>query len=226
MSQKHSFTRSNLAKTQELIMNFIQKYLSENGYPPSVRDICEGTGIKSTSTVHSHLKRLTESGLLTYESGRRRALSIVQDDLDNVEETNEVETNNNVNSLPLVGTVAAGTPLLAVENIEETLAFPESLIRAKGDQFVLRVRGDSMEEAAILDGDYVIIQKQNQCRQGDIVVALIDDEATVKTFKLVNGKPFLKPENPKYNLIPYDERNSMILGKVIGVFRNNILIFN
>ena len=217
--RKNHFTRSNISDTQESILSYIQSFLEINGYPPSVREICEGTGVRSTSTVHAHLRKLNESGRLNYDAGRRRAISI------NSEAGNPSPVTNDdrkVINIPLVGTVAAGVPLLAQENIETTLPFPADFIRGSSDVFVLKVRGDSMVDAAILDGDYVIVRKQQSAHPEDIVVALFDDEATVKTFKLIEGLPYLKPENPKYDLIPFNNENNHIIGKVVGVFRNSM----
>jgi repressor LexA len=215
---KNRFTRANVNGTLDSIYEYIHTFMMENGYPPSVRDICQGTGIKSTSTVHAHLKRLQETGKLDYASGRRRAIS-----LNDHEYSRDPEIlHSNVINLPLIGTVTAGAPILAQENIECTFPFPSDLIRGSEDVFMLKVRGDSMEDAAILDGDYVIVRRQNAAQPGDIVVALIYDEATVKTFKIIKGLPYLKPENPKYDLIPFYDENNAILGKVIGLFRGSV----
>jgi repressor LexA len=217
-SAKTEFTKATIDTTLNKIYDYIIEFIDNEGYPPSVRDICKGTGIRSTSTVHSHLKRLQESGKLDYTAGRRRAISI-NDDLGKHHEAFE---DISIIHLPLVGLITAGAPILAQENIERTLPFPSDFFKNKGDVFVLQVRGDSMEEAAILDGDYVIIQKQSTARLGDYIVALIEDEATVKTLVKIDGKPYLKPENPKYDPIPFYSENCQILGKVIGVFRGNI----
>ncbi|MDD4327283.1 MAG: transcriptional repressor LexA [Eubacteriales bacterium] len=217
-SRINRFTRSNIGTTQEAILEFIHEFIEANGYPPAVREICEGTGIRSTSTVHSHLKKLTESGKLNYDSGRRRAISINADDYPQQNE----RRNDNVINIPLLGSVAAGIPILAQQNIETTLPFPSEFIRGSEGLFMLKVRGDSMIEAAILDGDHVIVRKQNSALPGDIVVALIDDEATVKTFKIIDGLPYLKPENPSYNLIPFYKENCSVIGKVVGVFRASV----
>ncbi len=217
-SSKAEFTRATIDNTLNKIYNYIIEFIDKEGYPPSVRDICQGTGIRSTSTVHSHLKRLQDSGKLDYTAGRRRAISIN----DTASKHQEPFVDISVMQLPLVGLITAGAPILAQENIERTLPFPSDFFSNKGDVFVLQVRGDSMEDAAILDGDYVIIQKQNTARLGDYIVALIEDEATVKTFVKMNGKPYLKPENPKYSPIPFYNENCQILGKVIGVFRASI----
>ena len=215
---KMEFTRATIDNTLDKIYNYIIEFIGKEGYPPSVRDICQGTGIRSTSTVHSHLKRLQDSGKLDYTAGRRRAIS-----LNGIAPKDTVPwVDLSIMQLPLVGVITAGAPILAHENIERTLPFPSDFFKNKGEVFVLQVRGDSMEDAAILDGDYVIIQKQNTARFGDYIVALIDDEATVKTFAKIDGKPFLKPENPKYSPIPFWGENCQILGKVIGVFRSSI----
>ncbi len=201
------FTRSNLEETVELVYQFVVTYIDTNGYPPSVRDICKGVGIQSTSTIHGHLRRLHESGRIEYASGKRRAITIPS------------RQSSPVVSMPVVGTVAAGVPLLADQNIERFLPFPAELVGTSDDHFALQVRGDSMVLAAILDGDYVLVRRQQAADHGDTVVALIDDEATVKTLVRQRGKVFLQPENPAYHPIPFDSENCRILGKVVGVFR-------
>ena len=215
---KTEFTRATIDNTLTKIYDYIIEFIGKEGYPPSVRDICQGTGIRSTSTVHSHLKRLQDSGKLDYTAGRRRAISINEAAPKQTESYSDLS----IMQLPLVGVITAGAPILAQENIERTLPFPSDFFSNKGDVFVLKVRGDSMENAAILDGDYVIIQKQNTARFGDYIVALIEDEATVKTFVKIDGKPFLRPENPRYSPIPFYNENCQILGKVVGVFRSSI----
>jgi len=201
------FTRSNLEETVEMVYRFIAEYLDANGYPPSVRDICQGVGIHSTSTIHGHLKRLHESGKIEYTAGKRRAITIPS------RQTPQVV------NMPVVGTVAAGIPLLADQNIERILPFPAEFVGKAEDHFALRVRGDSMILAAILDGDYVLVRRQQSAENGDTVVALIDDEATVKTLVRKSGRIYLKPENPAYHPIPFGGDNCRILGKVVGVFR-------
>lgn len=215
---KTEFTRATIDTTLDKIYNYIIEFLGNEGYPPSVRDICQGTGIRSTSTVHSHLKRLQDSGKLDYTAGRRRAISLT----DSIPKHSEPMVDLSIMQLPLVGLITAGAPILAQENIERTLPFPSDFFSNKGEVFVLQVRGDSMENAAILDGDYVIIQKQNTARIGEYVVALIEDEATVKTLAKIDGKPYLKAENPKYDPIPFFKENCQILGKVVGVFRSSV----
>ena len=216
---KREFTRATIDNTLNKIYDYIIEFLGKEGYPPSVRDICQGTGIRSTSTVHSHLKRLQSSGKLDYTAGRRRAISLNDTAMKNQE---TLLFDHSIMQIPLVGVITAGAPILAHENIERTLPFSSDFFKNKGEVFVLQVRGDSMENAAILDGDYVIIQKQNTARLGEYVVALIEDEATVKTLVKIDGKPYLKPENEKYNPIPFYNENCHILGKVIGVFRTSI----
>ena len=203
----YRFTRSNVDDTVNQIYDFIVDYIRREGYPPAVRDICVGVGIRSTSTIHGHLKRLQQAGRIDYSAGKRRAITIPGFESDRV-----------VN-LPLVGTVTAGVPILASQNIERTLPFSADFFDDNGNVFALRVRGDSMIGAAILDGDYVIVKKQQAASMGDIVVALIEDEATVKTLANQNGQVILRPENPSYQPIPFDKSECQILGKVCGVFR-------
>lgn len=206
----YRFTRANVENTVNMIYDFIVDYIQREGYPPAVRDICNGVGIKSTSTIHGHLKRLQESGRIAYTSGKRRAITVPE-----IEE-------NRVISLPVIGQVTAGVPILAQENIERTLPLPAEYFSDDGDVFALKIRGDSMIGAAILDGDYVIVRKQSTAIPGDIIVALIGDEATVKTLANENGKMFLQPENPAYEPIPFDHADCQVLGKVCGVFRTGI----
>lgn len=203
----YKFTRANVDDTVNKVYDYIVVYLHANGFPPAVRDICTGVGIKSTSTIHSHLKRLQQSGRIEYSSGKRRAITIPQ-----IEDGRAVH-------LPVVGQVTAGVPILAHENIERTLPFPAEFFSDDGDVFALQVRGDSMVNAAILNGDYVIVRKQSSASLGDIIVALIGDEATVKTLANRDGRIFLQPENDAYSPIPFDQPDCQVLGKVCGVFR-------
>ncbi len=203
----YRFTRANVDETVEMVYQFIVSSLRDKGYAPSVREICAGVGIRSTSTIHGHLKRLQEAGRIEYTAGKRRAITIPE-----FMEDKPVY-------LPLVGQVTAGVPIFAEENIERSLPFPADYFSQGADVFALRVRGDSMVDAAILDQDYVIVKKQNNARPGDIIVARIGDEATVKRLANVGGKMILKPENPAYEPIPFDTADCQILGKVCGVFR-------
>jgi repressor LexA len=203
----YRFTRSNVDDTVNQIYSFIVQYIRKEGYPPAVRDICAGVGIRSTSTIHGHLKRLQQSGRIEYSSGKRRAITIPEMD------------SSKIIQMPVLGQVTAGVPILAQQNIAYTLPFPADFFSADGDVFALKVRGDSMIGAAILDGDFVIVKRQNAANAGDIIVALIEDEATVKTLANIDGRVVLKAENPAYSPIPFDRSDCQVLGKVCGVFR-------
>lgn len=209
------FTRSNLDKTSDTIFDFIVSYVDENGYAPSVRDICDGVGVKSTSTVHAHLKRLESQGRLSYEAGKRRALRLNDAFL-------ESDDKDDVKYIPLIGTVTAGVPILAEEQVERMVPFSADLFPRGEDIFMLKVRGDSMIDAAILHGDYVVVRQQRQADYGEIIVALLGEEATVKRLIKHQGKPFLQPENEAYDLIPFYGDDCQILGRVLGVFRTDI----
>jgi len=209
LEQKNRFTRSNLDQTVELIYDYIVFHIRKEGYPPSVREICSGVGIKSTSTIHSHLKRLQDMGRIEYTPGKRRAI-IVPD----------LQQENTIN-LPVLGTITAGIPILAEENIERTLPFSSDLF-SSGEHFVLKVRGDSMVNAHILHGDYVIVKRQNAAALGQIIVARIGDEATVKTLSAQDGRMYLRPENPAFSPIPFDHEDCQILGIVTGLFRSGM----
>ncbi|ADL42358.1 transcriptional repressor, LexA family [Caldicellulosiruptor obsidiansis OB47] len=199
--------KKQLTKKQEEILEFIKKRIKEKGYPPAVREICEATGLKSTSTVHGHLTRLEKKGYIRRDPSKPRAIEIVDD---------EFYVHRNVVQLPLVGKVTAGEPILAVENIEETMTLPYDLVGTE-DAFLLRVRGDSMIEAGIYDNDIIIVRRQNVAENGDIVVALIDDEATVKRFYKEHDHIRLQPENKAME--PIIVKDVKILGKVIGLIR-------
>ncbi|ADQ04832.1 transcriptional repressor, LexA family [Caldicellulosiruptor owensensis OL] len=199
--------KKQLTKKQEEILEFIKKRIKEKGYPPAVREICEATGLKSTSTVHGHLTRLEKKGYIRRDPSKPRAIEIVDD---------EFYVHRNVVQLPLVGKVTAGEPILAVENIEETMTLPYDLVGTE-DAFLLRVRGDSMIEAGIFDNDIIIVRRQNIAENGDIVVALIDDEATVKRFYKEHDHIRLQPENKAME--PIIVKDVKILGKVIGLIR-------
>jgi repressor LexA len=203
----YRFTRSNVDDTINQIYDYIVSYIKSEGYPPAVRDICAGVGIRSTSTIHGHLKRLQLAGRIEYSSGKRRAITIP-----------EIE-HERVVHLPVIGSVAAGVPIMAAQNIERVLPFPADFFSDDGDVFALKVRGSSMIGAAILDGDYVIVRRQSSANLGDIIVALVEDEATVKTFANIDGKIVLRAENPAFSPIPFDHENCQVLGKVCGVFR-------
>jgi len=201
-----------LTGRQQEIWDFLVDYVDTHGYPPTVREIGEAVGLASPSTVHAHLANLERAGLLKRDPTKPRALELVG------RERHEAPTET-LAKLPLVGQVAAGGPLLAEENVEDHLAVPESL---RGD-FLLRVKGDSMINAGILDGDLVVVQRAQEARNGEIVVALAGDdesadEATVKRFFRESGRVRLQPENDA--LEPIYAKHVQILGRVTGVFRS------
>lgn len=194
--------------TQERILAYIQSEIKARGYAPSVREIGEAVGLKSTSTVHGHLTRLEKKGLLHRDAMKPRAMGLP--------EVSAPDDPVDVLRVPVVGRVAAGIPILAEENIEETLPLPAELA-GDGEHFVLRVRGDSMIEAGILTDDYIVVRRQPDARNGDIVVALVEDEATVKRFYKENGHFRLQPENSAMSPIIVNE--VVILGKVVSLLR-------
>jgi repressor LexA len=197
-----------LSEKQKKILDFLKQEIRAKGYPPSVREICDAVGLKSTSTVHGYLERLEKKGLIRRDPTKPRAIEI----LDDMTYLSKKEVVN----VPIVGRVTAGQPILAVENIEDTFPIPTEYLH-NSDVFMLSVRGESMIEAGILDGDFVIVQKQSTADNGDKVVALIEDEATVKTFYKEQSYIRLQPENP--HMDPIIVRDVIILGKVIGVIR-------
>jgi len=205
-----------LTGRQQEIWKFLTDYVDEHGYPPTVREIGEAVGLASPSTVHAHLANLERAGLIKRDPTKPRALELRRDPKP---ETARAE---DVHRLPLLGEIAAGGPLLAEQNVEEYLAVPEPLARG-GEEFLLRVKGDSMINAGILEGDLVVVRRQQDAKDGDIVVALAGadetaDEATVKRFFRENGRIRLQPENDA--LEPIYTEYVQILGKVTGVFRS------
>ena len=196
------------AKQRE-ILEFIKNQILNKGYPPSVRDICEAVHLKSTSSVHAHLNTLEKNGYIHRDPAKPRAIEIVDDNFN--------MTRREVVNVPIIGTVAAGQPLLAVENIENYFPIPAEYLPNK-NLFMLKVHGESMINAGILNGDIVLVQQQNGAANGDMVVALVDDSATVKTFYKEDGYYRLQPENDSMDpIIVHGEVK--ILGKVIGVLR-------
>ena len=191
-----------LSSMQQKIYEYIASCIRNQGYPPSVREIGEAVGLKSPSTVHFHLKRLEEAGVIEKGAGKGRAITL----------TEPLEPENRV---PIVGNVAAGSPILAEECIEDYLTFDTG--GRSGEYFALRVRGESMLNAGILPGDLVVVRRQQTANNGEIVVALIEDEATVKRFSRRNGHIWLLPENEAYS--PIDGTYAQILGKVAAVVR-------
>jgi repressor LexA len=208
-----------LSKRQREIFDFVVAYADKHGYPPTVREIGEAVGLASPSTVHAHLANLERAGFLKRDPTKPRALEVVGRERPTAVGASSAA--REAARLPLVGEIAAGGPLLAEENIEDYLAVPEPL-SAGDEDFLLRVKGDSMIEAGILEGDYVVVHRQQTARDGDIVVALAGDdeaadEATVKRFFRENGRVRLQPENSA--LDPLYPNHVHILGKVTGVFR-------
>ena len=197
----------NLTKRQREIFDFIKRYSAQHGYPPTVRDIGKAIGLTSSSTVHAHLANLEKLGLLRRDPTKPRALELLGEAARKVV---------GPAGLPLVGRVAAGAPILAEENVEEYVELPPI---AGGDEgeYILRVRGDSMVDAGILDGDFVVVQRQDTATNGEIVVALVGEEATVKRYFREDDHIRLQPENSEME--PIRTREAVVLGRVVGVFR-------
>ena len=200
-----------LTKKQQEIYDYILSFTGEHGYPPSVREICAAVGLKSPSTVHFHMKGLEEAGVIVKAEGKTRAISLPGVTHTPVAE----ETDPHANRVPVVGNVAAGSPILAQECIEDYLTFDTQGL--SGEHFALKVRGESMLNAGILPGDLVVVHRQQEVRNGEIVVALFEDEATVKTYQRRDGQVWLLPENPEYD--PIDGTRAEIIGKVVAVVR-------
>ena len=197
----------NLTKRQQEIFDFVKRYGSEHGYPPTVRDIGKAIGLTSSSTVHAHLANLEKLGVLRRDPTKPRAIEVL------VDKAKQVVAPG---GLPLVGQVAAGQPVLAEENIEEYVTIPP-MAGGEDGEFVLRVKGDSMKDAGILEGDHVIVRRQDSASDGEIVVALVGEEATVKRFFREADHVRLQPENDA--LEPIRTRDVQVLGRVVGVCR-------
>ena len=197
-----------LSSKQAEIYQFILQYTRDHGYPPSVREIGEAVGLKSPSTVHFHMKKLEAGGYILKADGKTRAITLPR-------EAVAEELDSRENQVPVLGSVAAGSPILAEECIEEYLTFDTGGL--SGEHFALRVRGESMLYAGILPDDLVIVHRQETFREGDIVVALFEDEATVKTLHREKGHLWLMPENPDYD--PIDGEGAALLGRVVAVLR-------
>lgn len=211
-------------KTIERVYTYICNYIEKNQISPSVRDICSGVGLKSTSSVHTYLKQLDSLGRIEYRPGLRRAIVIKQVSADTEQEGSlpaSVSEISDYRRIPVVGKITAGIPILAYENYSDSFLVGKSII-GDSDAFMLKVSGNSMINAHILDGDLIIVRKQNYCDEGDIIAALIDDEATVKRFGKKNGIPYLFPENDAYSPIPFNKEGCRILGKVVGLHRYSI----
>jgi repressor LexA len=197
----------NLTKRQQEIFDYVKQYVSDHGYPPTVRDIGKAIGLTSSSTVHAHLANLEKLGLLRRDPTKPRAIEVLKD------KARQVVTPP---GLPVVGQVAAGQPVLADENIEEYVPVP-GIAGGDDGEFVLRVKGDSMKDAGILEGDFVIVRRQETADDGDIVVALVGDEATVKRFFREDDHVRLQPENE--TMEPIRTREAQVLGRVVGLCR-------
>lgn len=208
-----------LNRREKAILKFIEKQVKLNGYPPSVREIGKAVGLKSTATVHGYIASLEKKGFVKKESQKGRTLKLLKGGLEedpNQETFKEAYTSKEMVDVPVIGKITAGAPILAVENVTDTFPIPIDFV-GNSESFMLTVRGTSMIEAGILDGDYILVKKQNVANNGEIVVALIEDEATVKTFYKEDGHIRLQPENSTMD--PIIVPNCEILGKVKGVFR-------
>ncbi len=197
-----------ISTKQKEILEYIKEEILKRGYPPAVREICEAVNLKSTSSVHSHLETLEKNGYIRRDPTKPRAIEIMDESFQSVR--------TEMASIPIVGTVAAGQPILAQENIEGYFPIPVDMV-PNAETFVLRVKGDSMINVGIYNGDNIFVEKCNTARNGDTVVALVDDSATVKTYYKENGHYRLQPENDSMEPIIVDHVD--ILGKVFGVFR-------
>ena len=201
-----------LTTRQQQVLNFVKDWTETHGYPPSVREIAAALGLRSVSTVHKHLKALETKGFLRRLYNKPRAIEVLADS----PTVNPPSSDQSVVPVPILGRVAAGLPLLAEENREGTFPLPATFL-AKGPLFLLQVRGDSMVEASILDGDYVLVRQQPIVENGEIAVVLLENEATVKTFYWTENQITLRPANPLYE--PIIVTTAKVLGKVIGVLR-------
>ena len=193
---------------QQEILDYIKNEILNRGFPPAVREICEAVHLKSTSSVHAHLETLEKNGYIRRDPTKPRAIEICDDSFQLVR--------NEMTSIPIIGTVAAGQPILAAENIEGYFPVPVDMV-PNAETFILKVKGDSMINAGIFSGDQIFVERTNVARNGDMVVALVDDSATVKTFYKEQGHVRLQPENDTMDPIIVDDCD--ILGKVFGVFR-------
>lgn len=197
-----------ISKKQSEILAFIKERILEKGYPPAVREICEAVGLKSTSSVHAHLETLEKNGYIRRDPTKPRAIEICDDSFQMIRQE--------MTSVPIVGTVAAGQPILAEQNIQGYFPIPVDMA-PNAESFVLKVKGDSMINVGIFSGDHIFVERTNVARNGDTVVALVDDSATVKTFYKEDGHIRLQPEND--DMEPIIVEDCIILGKVFGVFR-------
>ncbi|MBE5885522.1 MAG: transcriptional repressor LexA [Lachnospiraceae bacterium] len=210
-------SKGKISAKQREILDFIKEEILQRGYPPAVREICEAVHLKSTSSVHSHLETLEKNGYIRRDPTKPRAIEIMDDEFQTVRtEAYHATSGPEMVNIPVVGTVAAGQPILAQENIESYFPMPVHMV-PNAETFVLKVKGESMINVGIYDGDSIFVEKCETARNGDTVVALVEDSATVKTFYKEDGHYRLQPENDTMDPIIVDE--CQILGKVFGVFR-------
>ncbi len=203
-----------LGPRQKKVLEYILSTVEERGYPPSVREIADAVGLASPSTVHAHLEALQRKGYIRKDATKPRAIEISY-----APGVGPAASRAGVRHIPLVGRIAAGSPTQALETIEDVLPLPAAIV-GDGEFFMLRVKGESMIDAGIHDGDYVVIRKQSDATPGSIVAALLDDEATIKTLVRQGGRTILKAENPAFSPIEVTEENSRILGKVVALLRS------
>lgn len=216
-TMKGVFMARKITKRQQQIYDFIRSYQLEKGYPPSVREMAAAVGLSSPSTVHAHLSALEQHGLIRRDKTKPRALEVFNEDGTNAQLANVTETpNRGTISLPLIGRVAAGIPILAEQNVEDTFTLPTE-IATDSSSFILEVHGDSMINVGIFNGDYIVVREQHNAMNGEIVVAMIDGEATVKTFYKEAGRVRLQPEND--SMEPIYAVSPTILGKVVALMR-------
>ncbi|QWT17003.1 transcriptional repressor LexA [Collinsella sp. zg1085] len=205
-----------ITKRQQQIYDYIKGYQLENGYPPSVREMAQAVGLSSPSTVHAHLRALEDHGLILRDASKPRALEVFNQDGSSTTAISPLDSRSSTVALPLVGRVAAGMPILAEQNIEDTFTLPTE-IATDSSSFILEVHGSSMINAGIYNGDYIVVREQHSAMNGEIIVALIDGEATVKTFYKEQGRVRLQPENDAME--PIYAQNPTILGKVVALMR-------
>ena len=205
---------STLSPTQLKVLNYVKQFISEMHYSPTVRDICAGTGLRSTSTVHTALRTLSDQNFIIYSAGARRAISLCECEVQ--------ETDERMIQVPLIGNVAAGQPILAVQNIQEYYPLPKDLVHGTTDSdvFMLKIHGDSMIEIGMFEGDMIIVNPTLSIANGEIAVVRIGDSVTVKRFYLDGDKVTLKPENSSMQPIYADANDVEIVGKVVGLIRN------
>ncbi len=211
---------TDLTSRQIDVLEYIKRVLQTKGYPPTVREICDAVGLKSPATVHAHLKTLEDKGYIRRDSSKQRALEIVGENVSslfNADDYFSPMANKEMAEVPLLGTIAAGQPLFAEEQVEDVFPLPLDFLNSNSQLFMLRVRGESMIEAGILSGDLIIVEKTSSVRNGEIAAVLLDDSATVKYFYKENGHYRLEPANSSMSsIIAFDVQ---VLGRVIGLLR-------